>query len=90
MRVLRTFEPAAAVRAHGRTSHNRVSFVSLHWLLLLDIRVETPAPQDREQGDQAPIWGWHPPGPAASMRPSGSLLKAVGRRVKNRCCVLVQ
>lgn len=39
----------------GRISQIRVSFTSLHCLLRLVSLVDTPEPQDLEQGDQAVV-----------------------------------
>ena len=81
---MHTFGLGNAVLVHGRTSHIRVSLVSLHRLLLLDSRAETPMPQDVEQGDQGLLWARHLPGPDMSMGPSGSVVEAVSRRLEMR------
>lgn len=54
---------------------SRVSFPSLHWLLLLVSLVDTPVPQDLEQGDQAVVWDSHCT-PATNTCSTGWLLKA--------------
>lgn len=46
--------------------------------------VDTPVPQDLEQGDQAVVWGTHWT-PATNMCASGSLVKTAEIRFKEKC-----